>query len=221
MVCRITILPEKWNLGNFGQCCPTVFPKILDRVWGRLEAFEFLLICKYLNLRLLYLMLNYRMFIPVCFFWSLCATGYGTFVEGGATDAGSQDNPFTEGVQLFAVGAGGLAPVKSSRSFAVGLESCTEFAVENYGLHNHCHVGEIEMPFDVFPQTDEDIVGVIAVAEDCAYAVPVKRTCFGIEYEGGIFTEVKVEFVDSTFSEGGYIYRCTLYNQLMNSELAS
>lgn len=60
------------------------------------------------------------------------------------------------------------------------------------------------MAFGAFPQADEDVVGVVAVAEDCAYAVLVERYFFGVtvEYKGYIVTEVEVEIVDSTLGKG-------------------
>ena len=53
-------------------------------------------------------------------------------------------------------------------------------------------------------KTTEDVVGVAAVAEGCAYAVPVERYFFRVtvEYEGYIVTEVEVEIVDSTLGKG-------------------
>ena len=122
--------------------------------------------------------------------------GYGRHVGVGdileATDAGGQDEPFGEGVHLFAEAVGKLR-----------IRACVEFAVEDNGLDNHCHVGEVEVTFGAFPQTDEDIVGVVAVAEGCAYAVPVERYFFevAVEYEGYIVTEVEVEVIDSTLGK--------------------
>jgi len=117
--------------------------------------------------------------------------GVGYILE--AADACSQDEPFGEGVHLFTETVGEL-----------GIVSCAEFAVEDNGLDNHCHVGEVEVAFGAFPQADEDVVGVVAVAEGCAYAVPVERYFFGVtvEYECYIVTEVEVEIVDSTLGKG-------------------
>lgn len=108
-------------------------------------------------------------------------------------DAGSQDEAFGEGVHLFAEVVGG-----------VGIVACAEFAVEDDCLDNHCHVGEVEVTFGTFPQADEDVVGVVAVAEGSAHAVPVERYFFGgaIEYVGYIVAEVEVEIVDSTLGKG-------------------
>ena len=110
-----------------------------------------------------------------------------------AADACSQDEPFGEGIHLFTETVGEL-----------GIVSCAEFAVEDNGLDNHCHVGEVEVAFGAFPQADEDVVGVVAVAEGCADAVPVERYFFGVtvEYECYIVTEVEVEIVDSTLGKG-------------------
>lgn len=118
-------------------------------------------------------------------------TGVGYVTE--AADASGQDEPFGEGVHLFTEAVGEL-----------GIVACAEFAVEDRGLDNHCHVGEVEVAFRAFPQADEDVVGVVAVAEGCAYAVPVERYFFGVavEYEGDIVTEVEVEVVDSTLDKG-------------------
>jgi len=110
-----------------------------------------------------------------------------------AANAGGQDEPFGEGVHLFAEAVAELR-----------IGACAEFAVEDNGLDNHCHVGEVEVTFGAFPQADEDVVGVVAVAEGSAYAVPIERYFFGIavECEGDIVTEVKVEIVDSTLGKG-------------------
>jgi len=120
------------------------------------------------------------------------------------TDSGGQDEPFGEGVHLFADTVGNLAPVKPSPCFSVGIGASAEFSVEDDGLDNHCHVGEVEVTFGAFPQADEDVVSVVAVAEGCAYAVPVEKYFFGVavEYEGDIVTEVEIEIVDSTLGKG-------------------
>lgn len=109
-----------------------------------------------------------------------------------AADSGGQDEPFGEGVHLFAEAVGELE-----------IGASAEFAVEDNGLDNHCHVGEVEVAFRAFPQADEDVVGVVAVAEGSAYAVPIERYFFGgaVEYEGYIVTEVEVEVIDSTLGK--------------------
>ena len=105
----------------------------------------------------------------------------------------SQDEPFGEGVHLFTETVGELM-----------IGACAEFTVEDNCLDNHCHVGEVEVAFGAFPQADEDVVGVVAVAEGCADAVPVERYFFWVtvEYECYIVTEVEVEIVDSTLGKG-------------------
>lgn len=117
--------------------------------------------------------------------------GVGYILE--AADACSQDEPFGEGVHLFTETVGELM-----------IGACAEFTVEDNCLDNHCHVGEVDVAFGAFPQADEDVVGVVAVAEGCAYAVPVERYFFGVtvEYECYIVTEGEVEIVDSTLGKG-------------------
>ena len=71
-----------------------------------------------------------------------------------ATDASGRDEPFGEGVHLFAESIGKLVSVKASSCLSVEIGACAEFAVEDNGLDNHCHVGEVEVAVGAFPQAD-------------------------------------------------------------------